>query len=330
MIVPILHGILSMSRAPITWALIFLNFFVFLSTYPKMKMAHKKVAKVFSNDSFYTIQGKIYAQFIHVHPEQYSPFYLKIAKKALKGDQNSEYLLSGVALKDPIFWSQMEHLHFEGDQVAFTNWQKEILAIKAAQKWNPGQTLGVHNLNNSPMSWLTYQFVHSDFAHFFGNMIFLLFFGGALELVVGGFALLVLYLGSGLFAAQAFIFLTGSSLVPLIGASGAISGVLAFVCVIYGSRPIRFFWLVGFSRGYMGFIYLPAWVALLMWGLSDFAGYISEVQEVSGVAYGAHLGGEFIGATMAVAVKLMRWRRTPLVPAYSSNTSPSKYTREFF
>jgi membrane associated rhomboid family serine protease len=138
-------------------------------------------------------------------------------------------------------------------------------------------------------------------------MLFLLIFGAALELQIGGLAVLVVFLMSGAFAAGVFALMTGVTSSPLVGASGAVSGIMALYCIMNWGRPERYFyWLFLPFRGFMGFVFLPAWVGLLMWALNDMAGYLSTVNELGGVAHTAHLGGELAGAMTALVLYVLR------------------------
>ncbi|MEZ4873012.1 MAG: rhomboid family intramembrane serine protease [Bdellovibrionales bacterium] len=138
--------------------------------------------------------------------------------------------------------------------------------------------------------------------HFLSNMIFLMFFGAFIERLCGSLALLLIYLGSGFIGAGVFVLWSGVSTVPLVGASAAVSGIMAFLCVYLWQRPIKYiYWLFIPIRGYAGFVYLPAWVAFVAWAMTDLSGYLGETF-VGGVAYTAHLGGDITGALAALAV----------------------------
>src|SRR6185312_3977421 len=161
---------------------------------------------------------------------------------------------------------------------------------------HPSFMLGLNAEDNSFTSWISYIFVHSGWVHFFGNMVFLLIFGAMLEIQIGGLGMLVVFVLSGTVAAGTFALMTGVTSSPLVGASGAISGVMTLYCVLNWSKPTRFFyWFFLPLRGFMGMVYLPAWVAILLWGANDLAGYLGTVPELGGVAHTAHLGGEGAG-----------------------------------
>src|SRR5690606_8718257 len=88
---------------------------------------------------------------------------------------------------------------------------------------------------------------------------------------------------------------------------GSVSGIMTLYAVMNWSRPARFFyWFFLPARGLMGFIYLPTWVALVMWAISDLAGYFGTLAELGGVAHTAHLGGEFAGLVIGLLLFELR------------------------
>ncbi len=159
---------------------------------------------------------------------------------------------------------------------------------------------------------LTSMFLHGDIAHLFGNMLFLYVFGGHVENAMGGKRYLCFYLLSGIFA-HLFHILSISFIpvdwlltsygytpwvVPAIGASGAISGVMGAYLVFYPHSRLELIYFIGFLPI---FIPLPAWLYLVVWlliqlflGLMIVAGY-----SYSSVAFWAHVGGFIAGVAFA-------------------------------
>src|SRR3954469_11371864 len=110
-----------------------------------------------------------------------------------------------------------------------------------------GQRIEIPGLQPTPVSvyitLLTSMFMHGGFAHLFGNMLFLWIFGDNLENRLGHWRYLIFYLVCGLLASLAHVFSTvafgGNPLIPSLGASGAISGVLGGYILLYPSRRVR-------------------------------------------------------------------------------------------
>lgn len=140
---------------------------------------------------------------------------------------------------------------------------------------------------------LTYMFLHGGFMHLLGNMVFLWLVGSVLELGWGRLLYLLMYLLTGIFSVALFYLVYMDSTLPLIGASGAISGLMGAYTVTYGKRKIKVFYSLGFYFNYAkvsGIILLPMWIGNEIFQLF-FGGYTQ-------VAYVAHLGGLISGASL--------------------------------
>ncbi|HXU83843.1 MAG TPA: rhomboid family intramembrane serine protease [Polyangia bacterium] len=138
---------------------------------------------------------------------------------------------------------------------------------------------------------LTSMFLHGSWSHVLGNCLFLWVFGNNVEDSMGRGRFLIFYLLCGLAAAAAQIAASPSSPVPMVGASGAISGVLAAYLFLY--PRVRVLTLVGWFL-----ISLPAYLVLLSWiALQVMNAYLARLSpEASGVAVWAHIGGFAAGA----------------------------------
>ncbi len=142
-----------------------------------------------------------------------------------------------------------------------------------------------------PSRLLTYQFLHSDFGHWLGNMIVLLLAGPFAEAALGRARFLLGYLASGALAGGLFSLLAGGT---LIGASGAISGAMAMVAVLYWTRRVPvFYWIVFYfdTARVPALALLPVWIGNELYQWASTPG--------SRVAYAAHLGGFVFGAAIA-------------------------------
>ncbi len=145
--------------------------------------------------------------------------------------------------------------------------------------------------------WLTLFssiFMHGDWLHLGGNMLFLWIFGDNVEHRIGHVAYLVFYLLAGIVASFAQIFTNTDSIIPTLGASGAISGVLGAYLVMFPTNRVNVF-LLRFL------VPVPAIVAIGMWAVFQFIsgiGAASVAAETGGVAYMAHIGG-FVAGVLA-------------------------------
>jgi membrane associated rhomboid family serine protease len=144
---------------------------------------------------------------------------------------------------------------------------------------------------------LTSMFLHGSWMHLLGNMWFLWLFGNNIEDAMSRPRFLAFYLLSGLAAALLQVITDPDSAVPMVGASGAISGVMGAYLVLF--PRVRVFTFVA-----LGFFFtrtaVPAWVMLIYWALIQFVSGLTAVgQEGGGVAFWAHMGGFIAGVVLA-------------------------------
>jgi membrane associated rhomboid family serine protease len=141
---------------------------------------------------------------------------------------------------------------------------------------------------------LTSMFLHGSWMHLLGNMWFLWLFGNNIEDSMTRPRFLAFYLLSGLGAALAQVVADPASNVPMVGASGAISGVMGAYLVLF--PRVRVFTLVPLGF-YVTSIALPAWMMLIYWAVLQFFGGVTSIvaEQSGGVAFWAHLGGFVAG-----------------------------------
>lgn len=147
---------------------------------------------------------------------------------------------------------------------------------------------------------LSAMFMHGGWMHIGGNMLYLWIFGDNVEHRFGALKFLRFYLVSGIVAAIAQIATDPNSLIPNLGASGAISGVLGAYLVLFPRNRVN---AIFFFR----IISLPAVVVIGAWALLQFvngAGSITERNLAGGVAYAAHIGGFIAGVVMGIYARM--------------------------
>jgi len=146
---------------------------------------------------------------------------------------------------------------------------------------------------------VTSMFLHGSWIHLLGNMWFLWLFGNNVEDSMTRPRFVVFYLLSGLAAAAGQVALSPASPVPMVGASGAISGVMGAYLILY--PRVRVFCVVPLGF-FLTSIALPAWTMLLYWFLIQFvSGVFGGDGEGGGVAFWAHVGG-FVAGVVLVKV----------------------------
>jgi membrane associated rhomboid family serine protease len=153
----------------------------------------------------------------------------------------------------------------------------------------------------------TSMFMHGGWAHLLGNMLYLWIFGNNIEDRLGHLRFALFYVAAGAFAAAAQIVPEPGSTIPMIGASGAISGVLGAYLVLFPRAQILVF--IPFS--FMVVHRLPAsWVLGFWFAFQVLSGLLSDPSS-GGVAWWAHVGGFLGGMLMAVPLRRAAPRRGP-------------------
>jgi membrane associated rhomboid family serine protease len=157
-----------------------------------------------------------------------------------------------------------------------------------------GNTGKVH-LYPSPLpvyfNFLSSMFMHGGWAHLLGNLLFLWIFGDNIEDRLGHIRYVFFYLVCGFAAALGQIVLDSGSVIPMLGASGAISGVLGGYILLFPHRRVKAFIFRFFTE-------VPAYVAIGLWiGYQLVLGYMTD-PGTGGVAYAAHIGGFIAGLAL--------------------------------
>ncbi|SEM97860.1 Membrane associated serine protease, rhomboid family [Pseudorhodobacter antarcticus] len=175
----------------------------------------------------------------------------------------------------------------------------------------------------------TSMFLHGGWMHLAGNMLFLFIFGDNLEDILGHARYLGFYLLSGLAAAALQIASAPYSLVPMIGASGAIAGVMGGYLLMFPRAKVDV--LIIFII-FFRVLPIPAWIMLGLWfGMQLLSGF-STPGDTGGVAYWAHAGGFIAGAVLMLRPWAARggprfWSRTHGAPPHPEATYPTVKSR---
>jgi membrane associated rhomboid family serine protease len=152
--------------------------------------------------------------------------------------------------------------------------------------------------------WLTpvtSMFLHGGWFHLIGNMWFLWLFGNNVEDSMGHVRYMVFYLLSGVAAAAAQTVVNPNSAIPMVGASGAISGVMGAYVVLYPRVRVHMLVVLGF---FITRVAVPAFLMLGYWFLIQLLGGLPTIgDEKGGVAFWAHAGGFIAGAVLILVFK---------------------------
>ena len=165
----------------------------------------------------------------------------------------------------------------------------------------PEELLGQLVLTDwSPAGFFGYQFLHAGIGHIAGNMILLWVFGNSLSGVMHDLDFAIAYLACGVFAGALHLAIDGS---PVVGASGAISGIMGMYLAVYPRNEVSCF--VWFFRPWA--FELKGYILIIGWFLWDLA---SAIRDVPGIACWAHVGGMVTG--FFIGLLLLKMRRIHL------------------
>ncbi len=160
----------------------------------------------------------------------------------------------------------------------------------------------------SILPFITSLFVHGGFLHVAGNMLYLWIFGDNIESLLGHSKFVVFYISCGIFATLVQVLINLSSSLPIVGASGAISGILGAYLLRYPRAKIQvLIWLFIFIKR----VWIPAVYVLGFWFLVQLSSGLGALtfQQEGGVAWFAHIGGFLAGIALLLAMDPYERRR---------------------
>lgn len=292
-IIPLI-GKISWRNPPfVTVAIILLNCLVFFFFQVGESVKLNDVSRYYFDSGLATIEVPHYMAYREGHPqspdESLDPqhldedtlvrYYLEMERDFdfLKKLRNDEIIIPS----DPKY-TRWRHLRTEYDHR-----RSQIISIR----------YGFRPAYKSFLTAFTYMFLHGSAGHLLGNMIFLWIVGCMLEMGLGRLLYSGLYIISGLVAAGAFWLIYMNSTVPVVGASGAIAGLMGCFAVLFGKKRVKIFYSLGF---YFNYLKIPAIILLPIWlGNEFFQLFFGNARQV---AYVAHIGGLIGGAVFGLFI----------------------------
>jgi membrane associated rhomboid family serine protease len=157
------------------------------------------------------------------------------------------------------------------------------------------------------LTLLSSMFMHADFLHLGGNMLFLWIFGDNVEHRAGRIPYLIAYIGAGLVGSLVQIFSTADSPIPTLGASGAISGVLGAYLILFPQNRVKVILIRVLTE-------VPALVAIGLWIAFQVISSLAADPTAGGVAYLAHIGGFAAGVIVGFIFRVLPHRSRPAWP----------------
>jgi len=214
-------------------------------------------------------------------------------KKTYKNSslQDRDYLRSYHLLTHPKFFEYLKlNRHSMTGVYDLDRWMKQRERINQKIRSSSYLAYGLIPANPSVTGFLTHQFMHGNIMHLFGNLFFLIICGFAVEAAIGHMRFLFFYLLSGITGGLLHMYFNSDSGAPLIGASGAISGVMAMYLGVFRLKKIEFFyWFFVF----VGYFRAPALLILPFYIGKELYSFYNDTG--AQVAFMAHTGGFIAG-----------------------------------
>lgn len=281
----------SQGRRPlITAFLILINCLVFMAVQGSDRGEREKAIRFYAESGLFEMEFKSYLAHLNRRGDGVK------AAEILQTAQSSPQELFNRLMKEKEFrqgwrdgslvWPSDEHY----EKWRTLRWKYDDLMADIA-----GNSLAFDASKPGIGGAFTHMFMHGGWDHLLGNMVVLGLVGALVEYALGAVTYVFFYLLSGLAAVAAFYLANFKSGGSVLGASGAVSGVMAMFAVLYGMRKVRFFYTLGF---YFDFIRLPALVLLPYWLGWEIIQYFLK-RDAGAVAYEAHAGGLMAGAALA-------------------------------
>jgi membrane associated rhomboid family serine protease len=290
-LIPIQHENMSARRWPIiTLALILVNLLIFAGTHRTEDQQDSQLWKVKEHILILaaTHPNLVLApkakEFVDGFQSQFPDYWAELQNP--NSDITDEWDARIRLIEDP------EELQGEMDSIASQYSQLMASSITERYAFSPSQ--------RSPITYLSSTFLHADWWHVIGNMWFLWLAGFVLEDAWGRPLYLLVYLAAGAFACQFDAWANPGSIIPSVGASGAIAGLMGAFLVRFPKMKIRMMWF--FDLGLFPFcrFWMRAYWLLPIWVLMEI-NYGTGPRD--GIGHWAHVGGFLFGGIAAVALR---------------------------
>jgi len=297
-IVPLYRGVDWRHPPIITIALVLINSFVFFVLQGNEQERYLNAVRYYFDSGLHKQEFPEYLKHLKNSDQ---PGKADIYARVIDSDKRTQLRFLMALQRDGVFIKKLQNDQIiEKNHGQYPTWKSN--RKKFDKKFNTitTESYGFKPGDAKISSAFAHMFLHGGIGHLLGNMIFLFIIGFAVEAVLGKIMYLSAYITTGLFALGLFTLSSIGSIVPLIGASGAIAGLMGMYTVLFGFRRIRFFYFILF---YFDFIKAPALIVLPLWILKEL--YQLYSGDTSNVAYMAHIGGLLGGAL--VGYLLYRW-----------------------
>lgn len=285
----------------ITLLLILLNCLIYFGLQSGDRNREDEALNYYAESSLGAIELPRYVEYLE---QTFRSSDAKAAAKSLAADNWPKVLVTMEA--DKAFMKRLRaNKVVRTDAEEFPRWRQERDHFDRLRQGGIIDRFGFRPADPTLAGLIGHMFLHGSIDHLFGNMALLFIVGYLVEEALGKRRYLAFYLLAGIGAAGFDLVFNADRMIPGIGASGAISGVMAMYVALYGMRKIRFFYWV---LVYFDFFRAPAIVILPLWIMNELYQYLFN--HGSMVNYMAHLGGFITGALLIFALRRFGKTRT--------------------
>ncbi len=269
--------------------------------------------------SFYIVREKV-----NEDNERIAAAYYEYTDAMLTYLMDEEgYSFSELNSNPQYFIDRLENPDIDSTSYYFESINNKLQYYENTQSMHIFSKLGVSRTNKGFINFMTSMFTHADFFHLIGNLWFLLLLGANVEDTYGRINFLVFYLLSGIVSSAIFILSTTDTM-PLIGASGAISGVMGVFMVRHFKTKIKFLYFFAPFKPLFGTFRIAAGVVLPVWFLQQIFNAMGDGG--SGVAFMAHIGGFIFGLITAIAMNFLKIEEKYIAPKIEEATNLMGYS----
>ncbi len=266
-------------------SIVLINIIIYVAYQSGDDQKQNQALNSYFKSNFIKTEWPLFEKYLQQNQEQQLSDDLSSSEDIIK----AQYILTRVD-----FYDYLESYHsdiaLERERVQIQNTMESISYI----------AFGLYPEKFSIVTLFTHQFLHGDLMHLLGNLFFLIVCGFAVEAAIGHWRFLAFYLGAGVAGGLMHSFFGQLANMPLVGASGAISGVMAMYVSVFRLRKIEFFyWFFVF----VGYFRVPALLILPFYIGKE--AYDFFFNDGSNVAFMAHIGGFIAGFVAIVACLLI-------------------------
>lgn len=232
--------------------------------------------------------------------------------------ENERDQLAAKMLADDEFTHRLEaNGIIRPEQPEYKDWREKRQTFNGIMEQSVTYRYGYSPRRNNLEGLFTCMYLHGDMMHLVGNMVFLWLIGAMLEAAIGILPFLALYTLTGICASLLFGLVYPLSPGPLVGASGAIAGLMGAYGVIFGLRKIRVFYSLGF---YFDYANVPALILFPFWLANEFFQLYTNIG--SNVAYVAHIGGLLSGIVTGTGLRF--WKKDRIESLFAGEQRKSE------